>query len=171
MKKLGFIGVGNMGGAIIKGCLAAGGSTDRIAAFDKDGEKLAALAQETGLGVQPDIGALAAVSEIVVLAVKPNNFDEVLPRLAPVLGAGQIVVSMAAGVSIRFIEGFLGDSRKIIRIMPNTPAMVGASMTAVSGNAQTTAAEMADVLEIFRAIGRAEVVDESMMDVVTGGDR
>jgi pyrroline-5-carboxylate reductase len=91
-----------------------------------------------------------------------------LPELAKVLSREQLVVSMAAGVSIRYIAGFLGDRAKIVRIMPNTPAMVGAGMTAVSRNAHVGDAEFDRALDIFRSVGRAESVDESLMDAVTG---
>jgi pyrroline-5-carboxylate reductase len=157
-----------MGGAILRGYIAAGADPRDIAAFDKDVEKLAAVTGALGIAAAADVGALAAGADVIVLAVKPNHFEDVLPELAAVLTASQIVVSMAAGIRISFIEGFLGASGKIVRIMPNTPAMVGESMTAVSRNASVTEAEFAGVMEIFRSIGRAEAVDESLFDVVTG---
>jgi pyrroline-5-carboxylate reductase len=170
--KLGFIGTGNMGGAIIRGYIAAKSAdakpSDLVAAFDKDGNKLAALAAGLGIDTKDSIPALAGAAEAVVLAVKPNNFEEVLPVLAPELAQPQIVISMAAGISIAYMESFLGADRKIVRIMPNTPAMVGSSMTAVSRNANVTDSEFASVLDVFKSIGRATGVDESLMDVVTG---
>ena len=75
---------------------------------------------------------------------------------------------MAAGISIAFIEGFLGAGSKIVRIMPNTPAMVGESMTAVSRNANLGDAEFENIMDIFRTIGMAAPVDESLMDTITG---
>jgi pyrroline-5-carboxylate reductase len=167
--RLGFIGVGNMGGAIIKGCIAAGVlSAKAVSAFDRDAEKLSAFAAETGVAAAESVAALAGRSDAIVLAVKPNNFEEVLPALAEALSDEQLVISMAAGVSIRYMAGFLGERAKIIRIMPNTPAMVGAGMTAVSRNARVDDAAFERALALFKAIGRAEPVDEALMDAVTG---
>jgi pyrroline-5-carboxylate reductase len=157
-----------MGGAIVRGCVAAGMAAGEISAFDKDAGKSAALAAGQGIRTAGSIADLAAASDVVILAVKPGNFEEVLPELAGALRADHKVVSMAAGVSIAYIERFLGASRKIIRIMPNTPAMVGESMTAVSRNANVGEEEFSSVMQIFRAIGRAEAVEESLMDTVTG---
>jgi pyrroline-5-carboxylate reductase len=167
--KLGFIGAGNMGGAIVKGYIASGaGDAKSVAVFDKDAEKLTAFAAETGVTAAESVRALARMSDVIVLAVKPNNFEEVLPELAAAPLGDRIAISMAAGVSIAYIEGFLGDNSKIIRIMPNTPAMVGAGMTAVSRNARVDDAEFEKALGIFASVGRAEPVDEALMHAVTG---
>ncbi|MDR2355891.1 MAG: pyrroline-5-carboxylate reductase, partial [Clostridiales Family XIII bacterium] len=165
----GFIGVGNMGGAIIRGYVAAdAGNAARVSAFDKDADRLSALAAETGIFARESIAALAESSDAIVLAVKPNNFEAVLPELAAALTGERLVISMAAGVSIRYMAGFLGEEAKIIRIMPNMPAAVGAGMTAVSRNTRVGDAEFERALDLFRSVGRAEPVDESLMDAVTG---
>jgi pyrroline-5-carboxylate reductase len=165
----GVIGVGNMGGAVIRGYLAAGaGGADRVSAFDKDAARLSAFAAETGVTAAESIAALAARADTILLAVKPNNFEEVLPALAAARADDRLVISMAAGVRIGYIEKFLGERAKIIRIMPNTPAAVGAGMTAVSRNARVNDAEFERALGLLRAVGRAEPVDESLMDAVTG---
>jgi pyrroline-5-carboxylate reductase len=167
--RLGFIGAGNMGGAIIKGYIAAGaGDAKTVTVFDKDAEKLSAFAAETGVAKAESIEALTRAADTVVLAVKPNNFEEVLPELAAAPATDRLVISMAAGVSIAYIAGFLGETAKIIRIMPNTPAMVGAGMTAVSRNARVDDAEFDRAIRLLRAVGRVEPVDESLMDAVTG---
>ncbi|MDR0424747.1 MAG: pyrroline-5-carboxylate reductase [Clostridiales Family XIII bacterium] len=167
--RLGFIGAGNMGGAIIRGYITLGGGAPAdITAYDADSGKLGELAARLGIGKADSIGGLVDVCDTVILAVKPGNFEEVLPLVAERLRPDQIVVSMAAGVSIGFIEGYLGASAKIVRIMPNTPAMVGESMTAVSKNKNVAAEEAAGVMALLGSIGRAEAVDESLMDAVTG---
>ncbi|MDR2088380.1 MAG: pyrroline-5-carboxylate reductase [Clostridiales Family XIII bacterium] len=167
--KLGFIGAGNMGGAIIKGYIASGaGGAKSVTVFDRDAEKLSAFAAETGVTAAQSIAALAGLSDAIVLAVKPNNFEEVLPELAAAPLGERLLISMAAGVSIAHIEGFLGGNAKIIRIMPNTPAMVGAGMTAVSRNKHVRDAEFERALGIFASVGRAEPVDEALMHTVTG---
>jgi pyrroline-5-carboxylate reductase len=166
--KLGFIGVGNMGGAIIKGYIASGeGEGGSVAAYDKDGEKLAAAAERLGIRAAGSVGELVSASDVVALAVKPGNFEELLPQVAEAMD-GQVIVSMAAGISRRFIEGYLGESAKVIRIMPNTPAMVGESMTAASCNANVSRQELEGVMRALEAVGKAARVDESLMDVVTG---
>jgi pyrroline-5-carboxylate reductase len=167
--RLGFIGVGNMGGAIVKGYIASGaGDAKSVTVFDRDEEKLSGFCAETGVVKAESVAALARLSDTIVLAVKPNNFEEVLPELAAALTDDRLVISMAAGVRISYIAGFLGENAKIVRIMPNTPAMVGAGMTAVSGNARVGDAEFDRAIRLFRSVGRAEPVDESLMDAVTG---
>jgi pyrroline-5-carboxylate reductase len=165
----GFIGIGNMGGAFIRGYIAADAKNAAfVSAFDRDAERLSAFAAETGIAAASSIAALAERSDAIVLAVKPNNFEEALSALAAARAREQLVISMAAGVRIRYIAGFLGEEAKIIRIMPNTPAAVGAGMTAVSRNARVGDAEFERALGLFRSVGRAEPVDESLMDAVTG---
>ncbi|GHU49155.1 pyrroline-5-carboxylate reductase [Clostridia bacterium] len=167
--KIGFIGTGNMGGAIIKGYLASGaGVGNRITAFDLDSDKLSDLVRKTGIGIAVDVESLVFSSDIIVLAVKPQNYEDVLPIVAQVIKKRQIVVSMAAGISIAYIEKFLGNSCKIIRIMPNTPAMVGESMTAICKNNNVSEKEFDSVVEIFWSIGKTAAVGESLMDTVTG---
>jgi pyrroline-5-carboxylate reductase len=165
---LGLIGAGNMGGAIIKGYIASGGDAKSVTVFDKDSEKSAAFATGTGVFAAAGIAALAERSDTVIVAVKPNDFEDVLPALAAAPPGDRLVISPAAGVSIAYIMSFLGENSKVIRIMPNTPALVGAGMTAVSRNARVSDGEFETALGIFRAIGRAEAVDESLMDIVTG---
>lgn len=168
--KLGFIGTGNMGTAIIKGYLGShGDSADSIFAYDKDSEKLASLTTELGIGKCRSIAELTEKSDVLILAVKPNIYDFVLPEIRDVYQAGKIIVSIAAGISIGFIENILASKDvKIIRVMPNTPAMVNAGMTALCRNRNITDNEFEPIIELFRSIGRAEVVEETLIDTVTG---
>ena len=167
--KIGFIGTGNMGGAIIKGYLSSGAVTSsQIIAYDKDADKLATLVRKTGVGIARDIQELVFSSEIVILAVKPQNYDEALIEVANAIKGGQIVVTMAAGVSMSYIESFLGSSSKVIRIMPNTPALVSEGMTAICHNNNVSISEFEKVMEIFWSVGKTASVDESLMDTVVG---
>jgi pyrroline-5-carboxylate reductase len=167
--KIGFIGTGNMGGAIVKGYLASGGGVrDEISAYDQDGGKLSALAEETGIRMATSVENLVTDADVIILAVKPQNYDEILPVMADMIKGGQITVSMAAGISIGYMEKSLGPSSKIIRIMPNTPAMVGEGMTAVSKNNNVATQEFESVMAIFQTVGKAVAVDESLMDTVIG---
>ena len=168
--KIGFIGTGNMGMAIIKGFISANtNAAENIYAFDRDDDKLNALTKE--LGIQPcgSIGQLVEVSDIVVIAVKPNIYDIALPEIDAAYQSNKIVVSIAAGISIGFIEkNIKNEKAKIVRVMPNIPAMVNESMTAVCRNSNLTDAEFDSVFHIFTSIGKAEVVDEKLIDAVIG---
>ncbi|WP_027399280.1 pyrroline-5-carboxylate reductase [Anaerovorax odorimutans] len=167
--KLGFIGTGNMGGAIIKGYIKANPlNAKEVYAFDKNEEKLSNMVTELGLNPCKSINELVKCSDVIVIAVKPNVYEVVLPELKSALSNNKIVVSMAAGMSINFIESFLGSDAKIIRIMPNTPAMVNESMTAVCKNQNVTDKEFSPVFEIFKTIGKAEVISEDMIHTIIG---
>jgi pyrroline-5-carboxylate reductase len=166
--RLGLIGAGNMGGAIVKGYIASGADAASVTVYDKDAGKAASFAAETGAAAADGAAALADVSDVVIVAVKPNDFEEVLPELAKASPRDRLIISPAAGLSISYIEGFLGERSKIIRVMPNTPALVGAGMTAACRNANVSDEEFRTALGIFESVGRAEAVDESLMDAVTG---
>ena len=167
--KIGFIGTGNMGGAIINGYLASNaGASSQITAYDKDGDKLAALVRKTGIRLAHDIQSLVFSSEIIIFAVKPQNYDEVLTEVASAIKPGQIVVSMAAGISMNYIESYLGKSCKVIRIMPNTPALVNEGMTAICHNNNVNISEFEKTMEIFWTVGKTASVDESLLDTVVG---
>ncbi|MDD2217796.1 MAG: pyrroline-5-carboxylate reductase [Eubacteriales bacterium] len=167
--KYGFIGAGNMGGAILRGALKAGVfKAADVNVFDADKVKLSELEKSLGINVSDNIAQTVASSDVIILAVKPQIFELVLPEAAASITEDKIVISMAAGVSINYIENMLGDSSKVIRIMPNTPAQVGLSMTAVSRNVNITDEDMAVAWEIFKGIGFAEEIDESLMDCVIG---
>ena len=168
--KIGFIGAGNMGGAILKGyAKTAEEKGDRILVYDIKEETRNALEKEykavTACGTEKE---LAEESEVIVIGLKPNHYEELLPQITASLTAEKVVVSMAAGVSIGFMEGFLGKGRKIIRIMPNTPAQVQEAMVAVSRNDNVDDLIFDKVFQLFEAIGVAEEVDEGLMDCVIG---
>jgi pyrroline-5-carboxylate reductase len=168
--KIGFIGTGNMGTAIMKGYLASHpGAEQSIYAYDKDSEKLSLLSKELGIQGCGSIEQLVDINDVIVLAVKPNVFEVILPEISAVYRPDKVIVSIAAGVSIGFIEKYIGnDGVKVVRVMPNTPAMVNEGMTAVCRNKNIMNQEFEPVIDLFRSIGRAEVVDESLIDTVTG---
>lgn len=168
--KLGFIGTGNMGTAIIKGYLSSrNGKDGSIFAFDKDSEKLSALSKELPIQACSSLKELVEKSDVIVLAVKPNIFETVLPEISAVYQPDKVIVSIAAGISIRFIENLIAhDGVKIVRVMPNTPAMVNEGMSALCRNKNITDEEFEPIVELFRSIGRAEVLDESLIDAVIG---
>jgi pyrroline-5-carboxylate reductase len=167
--RIGFLGAGNMGGAIIQGYAPqARHYHHQLLAYDPDRDKIEDLAEETGLTPCASAEELASCCDVLVLGLKPGLFADVLPALAPHLTEGQTVVSMAAGVTIGYIEQLLGRPTPVIRIMPNTPAAVGQAMTAVCRNERVDDTLFKTVFEMFTAIGRAEEVPEDLIHCVIG---
>ncbi|MCX5757176.1 MAG: pyrroline-5-carboxylate reductase [Candidatus Hydrogenedentes bacterium] len=164
---LGFLGFGNMGAAIAKGLLAARIITpDRIWAYDVAEEK---RAEAAGIGatVAASPEALAAGCDTLILAVKPQAMAEALAPLKAALTPKTRVISIAAGISTAYLQSLLGADIHVVRVMPNTPAMVntGAAGIALSANCTETDADVAR--RIFDAIGVAEMVPETQIDAVT----
>ncbi len=164
--KLGFIGAGAMGGAIIQGLLAGGRvAGENLVYYDPERTR---QTQMDRLGVQA-APALAGVMEaqVVLLAVKPQVMGQVLAGIGGAAGPGHLIISIAAGVALRTLETALPQSR-VIRVMPNTPTLVGAGMAALAPGSRATPEDLTLTLEIFEAVGRAVVVEEKLMDAVTG---
>jgi len=167
--KIGFIGTGNMGGAILKGFApTAGQQGDTVLAYDRNSGKLAELKKQYGIAACESTAELVRECDIIILGVKPGIFETVLPEAAEAYDAGKTVVSMAAGVSTAFIEKYLGKNAMVIRIMPNTAALIGQAMTAVSRNGNVSEEMFSKVMEILNSVGRAEPVPENLIDCVTG---
>lgn len=166
--KIGFIGTGNMGGAILKGySKKAASSGSEILAFDADPAKLMEIAEKYRVYPAKSPGLLVAGSDIVILGLKPDIFEKVMPEISEAYTDDKLVVSMAAGVSISFIEKYLGQKAKVVRIMPNTPALIGQGMTAVAKNVNVDDELFSTVMDIFDSTGKAEEVTEDLMDCVT----
>lgn len=167
--KIGFIGVGNMGGAILKGYLRNGKiNPENIFVCDPDEKKTSQLEKELKIITCTDIGEITDQSDVIIVGVKPNGFEEVLPKISAHYTKDKIIVSMAAGISIRFMEGFFEKEVKIIRIMPNTAAMVNEAMVAVCRNTRVSDEEFKQVFEIFKSIGKAEEIPEELIHCVIG---
>jgi pyrroline-5-carboxylate reductase len=170
VKKIGFIGAGNMAGALAKGLLATKRHRVRdLWASDAEAKQLARFARAYGVGRAPDNGALVAGSEIVVLAVKPQIMDAVLAEIAPHVTRRHLFVSIAAGIPTTRLERGIGGRPRVVRAMPNTPALVGTGMTVVVRGAHATAADEKRAAELFGGVGEVvRVKDEALMDAVTG---
>ncbi|MDF2556328.1 MAG: pyrroline-5-carboxylate reductase [Bacillales bacterium] len=167
--KIGFIGTGNMGMAIIKGYLAADKSlAENIYATDLNFEQLKNNASDLGIQLCQTNTEVVTNSDVVVLAVKPNVYEQVLTEIKHLVSENHILVSIAAGITIAQIEQTLHKSVKVVRTMPNTPAMVNEGITALSRNNQVSDGEFEFVMQIFRSIGKAEAIDEKLMDVIPG---
>lgn len=166
---IGFIGAGNMGGAILRGYLeTAKEENHNLLVFGINHEKLEKTCEETGASAYTDIGDIVKDSDVFLIGVKPFMYDEVMPQIADSYTKDKVCISMAAGISIDFIESFLGDDAAIVRIMPNTPAQVGQAVTSVSFNKNVKDDQKEMLLNIFKSIGIAEVVDEEMIHTVIG---
>jgi pyrroline-5-carboxylate reductase len=164
-----FLGAGNMAEALVKGLLRAHvASPSEILCTDRRVERGPELTQKYGVRFQKD--NLSAVREagIVVLAVKPQAMNKLLEEIKPALDQSKLVISIAAGVPIEAIERKVGHGVRIIRTMPNTPALVGSGATALSPGEHATEADLAQARALFEAVGLAVVVDEPLLDAVTG---
>lgn len=164
--KIGFIGAGNMAQAMISGMLGNGllEKEDMIAssATQKTADKVAA---EFGIRTTLD-NREAAGADIVILAVKPVYCRQVIEEIREVIREDQLVVTIVAGKSLSWLEEAFGTRVKLIRTMPNTPALVGEGITAICPGASVSEQETEQVCRLFRAFGRAEIVAEHLMDAV-----
>lgn len=165
--KISFIGAGNMGSAIIGGIVSSrlANPTD-ITVADRDLNKLNTINSQ--YGVNTTTQNLDCVDcDMLFLCVKPNVIYSVIDEIKDNVNENTIVVSIAAGQSIKKITDAFGKVVKIVRVMPNTPALVGEGMAAISLGSTVTDTEAEAVLDIFNSIGKAEIVAETLMDTVT----
>lgn len=164
--KLGVFGAGAMGGAIIRGLLAKGRvARENLVYYDPDPGQQKKM-EKMEVKAAPDNAALMQ-AQVVILAVKPQVLGLVLAGIKDFAGPQHLVISIAAGTTLWTLEGALPESR-IIRAMPNTPALVAAGMTALAPGSQATQEDLDLALELFQAVGQAAVVEEKLMDAVTG---
>lgn len=166
-KELALIGCGNMGSAIAKGIVGAGliAPADIVVSDVAEASQQRLASELCCTGTCDNIEA-ARDAKIVLIAVKPQYLDDVARGFAPAVADDALVVSIAAGVTIARLEGLLGAERKIVRVMPNLPAMVLAGMSSLTPNAQVSADEIAHVKDLFESFGRAEIVPEHLIDAV-----
>jgi pyrroline-5-carboxylate reductase len=166
---LGFVGAGNISGAIIKGLLHGKIlPAERITASDVKGDRLDQLYKQHGIRVTTDNHALVRDANVVVLAVKPQVIDKVLTEVGRDVRADQLVVSIAAGVPIEALEARLPRGSRVVRAMPNTPATVQAGATAIAGGAHAREDDLRIARELFEAVGCVVALDEGLLDAVTG---
>jgi pyrroline-5-carboxylate reductase len=164
---LGFLGYGNMGAAIAEGLTALKAvAPDKVLAYDPAQARMDAAAA-AGLKAVGSVPELVSGSEVLVLAVKPQVMGAALEQVKPHLRADSLVVSIAAGISIAYIQARLSPDAHVVRVMPNTPYLVHAGAAGIAASGQCSDAEIFLVKEIFASMGIAELVDESAMDAVT----
>ena len=166
--KIGFIGSGNMGGAIMRGILASGKCTkDEMMASDALSEALAAKEAELGILTSTSNQVVASFADILFLAVKPQYYQEVIGEIKELVSLEKIVVTIAPGKALAWLESQFGRPVKIIRTMPNTPAMVMEGMVGMCPNGNVLPEDIALVRDICSGFGKTEIVAENLMDVVT----
>lgn len=169
MKRFGFIGAGKMATALVRGMLRAGvARDDAIVASDPLEGARTALQAETGIAVFESNLDVVKNSDVLVLAVKPQSMSQVLAELRPAVTSEHLVVSIAAGITIDSIVAGLGMHSRVVRVMPNTPALIGEGISAYAlGNGARP--EDANLVEDFLgSVGQSVKVAESMLDAVTG---
>lgn len=164
---LGFLGFGNMGAAIARGTLAQDlfGPAD-LAAYDTDPAR---MNEARSLGVDAATGPaeLAMECKHLVLAVKPQVMEEAVAPIAEAVPEECLIISIAAGITIKKLEGMLGHAHRIARIMPNTPALAGVGATGAALNTHCTEDDAAFIKQCFEAVGIVELVAEDQLDAVT----
>lgn len=167
MGKIGFIGFGNMAQALVNGLIGAGfcQGTD-VMVSDVVEKAVPAGVLWAGNNVE-----VARFADVLVLAVKPQQYEEVIQEIKQVLRPEMVVVSIAAGLTIKTLEGYLGKGIKLMRTMPNTPVGIGQGMTALMPNGLVSKDEVAWISQMFDAVGRSCVVDEGLIEgvIVTSG--
>lgn len=166
---IGFLGTGNMAEALIKGLIAAGVvEPKQIHGSDPRRERCDELAARFGIHMTANNAEVVRAAEIVVLAVKPQILPKVLDEIAPHLRPSTLVISIAAGVPVSAIEPRLPEGTRVVRTMPNTPALVGAGATAIAAGQHAKDDDVEATRRIFDAVGMTVVLDESQLDAVTG---
>ena len=168
-KKIGFIGCGNMGQAMIGGIVKSGlVPPEQVYAADPSEQNLNRVQKEYCICVTQDNLVPAKKCDILVLSVKPYLYADVIEEIRDTVKQDVVIVMIAAGQTIAVNEARFGRNIKIVRAMPNTPALVGEGMAALCANSYVTDEEKNEVREIFESFGKAEFVAENMMDVVAG---
>lgn len=167
-KTIGFIGCGNMCKAIIGGIVKANiVSPSSIIASGLNEENLRKTAEKYGIKTTADNNEVAKNSDVLVLSVKPNVYPTVINEIKDQVKDSTIIVTIAAGKSIESTEQCFGRKLKVVRVMPNTPALVGEGMAAVCHNEAVNEEEIEFITNIFNSFGKSEIVSEKLMDVVT----
>ena len=170
--KIGFIGYGNMASAMVKGLASLRNfKVTNILVTDVNDNKKKEAQKEMGVLINYSGKEIAEFANVVVIAVKPQSYKEVIDDIKDHLKFNTIVVSIAAGLTISTLESYFDKPLKLVRAMPNTPAMVSAGMTAIMPNSHITETDLKKVSKIFNAFGKSEVIDESLIEgaIVTSG--
>lgn len=166
-EKIGMVGGGQMGEALLRGMIEAGLVTSsQLMLAEPDSDRRAYMEAKYCIDSTDSPAVLCRHSEVIIMAVKPQVMESVLNRYALLL-SGQLLISLAAGITIAAMEKIAGKVR-LIRVMPNTPALVSAGASALSVNSMATAGDIQIGMDIFSSIGTCVHLDENLLDAVTG---
>jgi len=166
---IGFLGAGKMATALARGLVRAGiAKPGQILASDVSATARTAFAKEVGAKTTVANSDVLKFASVLILAVKPDQAAELLSEARPKFTSRQLLISIAAGVTLAKLEAGLGTGARVIRVMPNTPALVGASATAFAAGKFATAEDAKLAQKLFSSVGVAFQVKESLLDAVTG---
>lgn len=161
--KIGFIGGGNMASALINGFISSGKvPAENITVFDTDMKKLKNMSESIKIVPASSVSDIENAADVIILAVKPNVMPDVLSELSGI--DGKTYISIAAGISLKKLESCIGSDKKIIRTMPNTPALVGCGMTVITPNKNISSDELDQVKDLLSGIGDTVILEEKYMN-------
>ena len=167
-KTIGFIGGGNMAEAIIKGLLAGGFPAASILVAEPVPSRRDYLSSKYGVELRDENLGVVRQADITILAIKPQVAASVLTELEPAISSDTLIISIMAGISTDFIEKTLTNGVRVVRVMPNTPALIQAAATAICAGRKATRQDMEISREIFSLVGTVATIPEKQMDAVTG---
>jgi len=165
---IGFIGGGAMGEAILKGLLAGGYATEKILLSDFQKERREFLAENYQVKTTEENNNVVKNSDVIILAIKPQNLKEVIDSCVEAVDTHKLIISIIAGVTTEKLEGLLPEGSKVIRVMPNTPALVGAGTSVLTRGKFATEEDLRLALDIFSCLGSVNVLPEKSLNAVTG---
>jgi len=169
MFRIGFIGTGNVASAILGGIVPAGlAKAQDIWGYDKDPDRLNAAREIVPFNCCRSNREVLEKAQIIILAVKPQNVPEVMEALKDAATPDHLFISVCAGIKTSYLESRLGDTTRVIRVMPNTPALIKCGASALARGKNATEEDLALALTFFNVIGVAVEVDEKDLDAVTG---
>ncbi len=168
MREVALIGAGNMGAAMLRGWLESGAlAPGQVLITDRDADRSATVADDLGVEVAADNSSAASGARMLFLAVKPQDAPEALDEISGGISAEQVLVSIAAGLTIGSIRKRIGKEPSVVRVMPNMGAQVGAAVSAYALDAGPGGFEFSDVVRLLEGFGEAVQVPEEQMDLVT----
>jgi|SRR5690554_229217 len=167
-KKIGFIGLGNMGGAIVIGLIQSKiAKRDQIYAYTHNMDTLRVRVEELGINLSSSIKDILEQSDVIFLAIKPQVIEEILEEIHDYAKPHHIFITMSPGVSLNYTRAFFNFDAKIVRIMPNTPALIGEGMTGFACASTISHEEKQVVKKLLQSFGSVEEVNEELLDAVT----
>lgn len=166
MKQTAILGAGVMGETLLSGLVRAGRRVEQIVVGEKRPDRARELEERYGVAVRGNVEA-AAKADTVMVVVKPQDMGALLTEIAPVLRPGQLLVSLAAGITTAFIESHVPEGVAVVRVMPNTPALVDEGMAAISPGSHCSEEHLLEAEELMGSVGRVVRIPERQQDAVT----